>query len=226
MKLNPSQRSTWQNDRCAATCFTIVERKLMTLSKSWPLRNLGVLALIALATVYAVGAEPPSEPLAPEQSAGKANEGEAEVPQAKVNSPGIESARKQARLMHGIYSATLDVMHHHYFHENKAILPARAMEDIFAELAEESKIKANWISVNTAAMSVHHEPKTDFEIKAAVELRTGKDAYEAVEKGYYYRAAPIALGAGCVSCHTGFFSPPGKTPRMAGLVIGIPVSEE
>ena len=164
-----------------------------------------------------MGAEPAAEPLSTEQPSVKANEG---------NSLRIESARKQARLMHEIYSATLEVMHHHYFHENKAILPARAMEDIFAELAEESKIRANWISVNTNAMSVHHEPKTDFEMKAAAELRTGKDAYEAVEKGYYYRAGPIALGAGCVSCHTGFFSPPGKTPRMAGLVIGIPINDE
>jgi hypothetical protein len=198
----------------------------MMFSQRWSHRNLGSLALIALAAVFAVGAEPEAEPLATEQRVVNANEGKAEVPTPEVNSAGIESARKQARLMHEIYSATLDVMHHHYFHENKAILPARAMEDIFAELAEDSKIKANWISVNTNAMSVHHEPKTEFEIRAAGELRTGKDAYEVVEKGYYFRAGPIALGAGCVSCHTGFFSPPGKTPRMAGLVIGIPLGDE
>ena len=153
-------------------------------------------------------------------------ESEDSKPNEDVERLTVSAAKERAKLLHNVYSATLDTLHHHYFHANKSVLPARAMEDIFETLDEESKIKANWISVNTNAMSVHHEPDTDFEKKAARALSRGSEDYERIENGYYYRAGPIALGAGCVSCHTGFFSGQSKTPRMAGLVIGIPVETE
>jgi hypothetical protein len=197
----------------------------MKLSKQWSTRHLNAIALVALVATYAVAAEPSTD-----KPQGKVEESKnvavAEQPANADDSPALVAAKKQARLMHDIYSATLDSMHHHYFHENKSILPARAMEDIFDELSETSKLKSNWIAVNTNAMSVNHEPKTDFEIKAAAALRTGQEKYEAVENGYYFRAGPISLGAGCVSCHTGFFSAQPKTPRLAGLIIGIPLEEK
>jgi hypothetical protein len=135
-------------------------------------------------------------------------------------------ARDRARLMHDIYASTLEAMHHHFFRRDRAVLPARAMEDIFADIDKQSKIKARWIAVNTPAMSVDHEPQTDFEKKAAAELSAGKGEYVRVEGGYYRRAAPIPLDAGCVSCHTRFTGATAKTPRFAGLVISIPVSEK
>ncbi|HTN73904.1 MAG TPA: DUF3365 domain-containing protein [Pirellulaceae bacterium] len=138
----------------------------------------------------------------------------------------VAIARDRAKLMHQVYASTLEVMHDRYFHDERAIVPARALEDVFVEISKQSKIKARWISVNTKPMSLHHEPKSDFEKQAATELGAGKGEFERVEKGFYLRAAPIPLTSGCVSCHTGFFAGPPKTPRFAGLVISVPVDEE
>ena len=137
----------------------------------------------------------------------------------------VAAARERAKLLHDIYSTTLEVMHRHYFRAERAVLPARAMEDVFADMARLSKDSARWIAVNTKAMSVQHEPKTDFERKAAAELATGKESYERVEDGVYQRASSIPLGSSCVGCHTKHFSGPIKSPRFAGLVIAIPLSD-
>jgi len=138
----------------------------------------------------------------------------------------VAEARERAQLMHNIYAATLDVMHHHFFRRERAVLPARAMEDIFAQMDKQSNIKAGWISVNTKAMSINHEPKNEFEKKAAKAIADGKGEFELVENGFYHRATAIPLGAGCVNCHTGFFSKIPNTQRFAGLVISVPVNKE
>jgi hypothetical protein len=138
----------------------------------------------------------------------------------------VATARANAKIMHIVYAATLDAMHHHYFRRERAVLPARALEDVFADVEVESNVKAKWISVNTKAMSIHHEPKSAFEKKAAAAISAGKGEFELVEDGMYYRAAAIPLGAGCVNCHTGFFAKESKTPRFAGLVISIPVAKD
>lgn len=138
----------------------------------------------------------------------------------------LASAKAQALLMHHIYASTLDAMHHHYFHANKTTLPARAMEDVFADVARETQFTAHWISVNTKAMSVDHEPESEFEKQAAAELSRGKSEFTAVENGYYRRAGAIPLTAGCVSCHMRTLMAPPKTPRFAGLIISIPVLEK
>jgi len=138
----------------------------------------------------------------------------------------VTAARQQAKLMHNIYASTLDTMHHHFFRRDRAVLPARALEDVFADMEKLSKVKAKWISVNTKAMSVDHEPKSEFEKKAAEAIAAGKEEFERVEDGYYHRAGAIPLGSGCISCHTGFFSKAPNTPRFAGLVISVPVSRD
>jgi hypothetical protein len=154
-----------------------------------------------------------------------AGKDEAAAPAAGNRVP-VAVARDRAKLMHGIYGATLESVHHHYFRRDRAVLPARALEDVFAEIDRQSDIKTRWIAVNTPAMSITHEPQTAFEKKAAEELAAGKPEYVAVEKGFYHRAGPIPLGVGCVGCHTKFFTEPPKTPRFAGLVISIPVTDE
>ena len=135
----------------------------------------------------------------------------------------VAVARERAKLLHDIYSTTLDVIHRHYFRPERAVLPARAMEDVFDDMAQLSGDKAQWISVNTKAMSIQHTPTTPFEKKAAAELSAGKDEYEAVENGVYQRAGVIPLRGSCVGCHTKHFSGPFKSPRLAGLVISIPL---
>lgn len=138
----------------------------------------------------------------------------------------IAVARDRALLMHQIYTTTLEVMHDRYFHADRSVVPARAMEDVFENLERETGSKANWISVNLKAMSINHDPSTEFEKLAARALGKGEPAYEAVDNGIYRRATPIPLHGGCVSCHAGFNPKPSKTPKMAGLVISIPVTEE
>jgi hypothetical protein len=138
----------------------------------------------------------------------------------------LDVARDRARLMHTIYATTLEVIHDRYFHGPRAIVPARAMEDVFGSLDRELNVGSRWISVNTRAMSITHEPKTELDKKAAAELAAGKAEYELVEDGQYYRAAPIVLGGSCISCHDGFFRSPPKTPRFAGLIVTIPLKPE
>jgi len=99
------------------------------------------------------------------------------------------------------------------------------MEDVFSAVAEETKSHARWIAVNTKAMSVDHEPESDFERQAAVAISGGKTDYAAVDKGFYRHARAIPLTGGCLGCHVGFGAP-SKIPRFAGLVISIPVHEE
>lgn len=147
----------------------------------------------------------------------------APAPEHRVS---LDVARDRAKLMHNIYATTLEVLHHRYFHGERAMVPARAMEDIFAELDRQMNVRSRWISVNTRAMSLTHEPKSELDKRAAAELATGKEAFELIENGQYYRAAPIALGAGCVSCHDGFFRSPPKSPRFAGLIVTIPLAQE
>lgn len=136
----------------------------------------------------------------------------------------VEVARDRARLMHDIYTATLDVMHHRYFHREKSVVPARAMEDVFDEMKLNSKSEARWIAVNLRAMSIDHEPETEFEKHAVREIVAGKSDVETIEGGYFRRATVIPLHDGCISCHEGTFRQPTKTPKFAGLVISIPVT--
>ena len=138
----------------------------------------------------------------------------------------VETARDRARLMHEIYSATLDVMHRRYFHGDRAVVPARAMEDVFAEIKRQSDIKARWISVNMKAMSIDHEPDGEFEKRAAKEIAGGKQDVETIEDGYFRRATAIRLKSGCITCHGGFFQGQEKTPKFAALLISVPVNSE
>lgn len=156
-------------------------------------------------------AAPKSEPTAEEKKV-------AGVPRAV--------ARDRAKLMHSIYSTTLGVMHDRYFHADRSIVPARAMEDVFSEIEQETGSKANWISVNLKAMSINHEPSTDFEKRAAKEIATGESEVETTEDGYYRRATAIPMTGGCISCHAGVFNQSVKSRKFAALVISIPVEPE
>ena len=138
----------------------------------------------------------------------------------------IAVARDRAKLMHDIYTTPLDVMHDRYFHADRAVVPARAMEDVFSAMEEQTGSKANWISVNLKAMSINHEPQTDFEKRAAREIVAGETEIEVIEDGFYRRASAVPMTGGCLSCHAGFFNQPSKVPKYTGLVISIPIIPE
>ncbi|MCA9267653.1 MAG: DUF3365 domain-containing protein [Planctomycetales bacterium] len=137
----------------------------------------------------------------------------------------VEVARDRAKIMHEVYVATLDAVHHHYFRGERAVVPARAMEDVFDAVKQGSNIEARWISVSLKPMSITHEPKSDFEKKAAQEIAAGKPHYEEIADGVYRRAGAIPMENSCISCHVGFFNKPGTSPKFAGLVISMPVHD-
>ena len=137
-----------------------------------------------------------------------------------------EVAEDRAKLMHKIYAATLDVMHDRYFHGDRAIVPARAMEDVFSEMQRQSEVQARWIAVNLKPMSLDHEAESDFEKRAKKEIAGGKKEVDVVEGGFYRRAEAIPLTSNCISCHAGLFRTAPKKPRFAALVISIPVRED
>lgn len=138
----------------------------------------------------------------------------------------VELARDRAQLLHRMSLATLDSMHLYYFSANRAVLPARAMEDVFAEMADDADIEMRWISVNAPAMSVDHEPDGEFEKQAAAAIAAGKSVYEVVEPGRYRRVGAVPLAEGCVSCHVGFSVSATSKPRFAGLVISMPIAAD
>jgi len=138
----------------------------------------------------------------------------------------VAVARDRAKLLHQVYASTLRVMHQRYFHGDNAAVPARAMEDVFSEIAWRSKVEAKWISANLQPMGVNHEPRSEFEKQAAKEISAGKEEFETVEKGNYRRAGSIPLSSGCIKCHAGFLGTAPKTPRYAGLVISVPITKD
>lgn len=139
-----------------------------------------------------------------------------------AESAALPAARQQARLAHQIYAASLDVIHERYFRDDRSTVPARALEDVFSEVARQTRIDARWIGVNARTMSINHEPKDDFEKAAAKAIAGGKREYEAVENGVYRRAEAVPLAVGCLTCHGSFGMVP-KTPRFAALVVKMPL---
>lgn len=174
--------------------------------------------------------KPSDRPIESAKSSVATNEGAEEsgvsAPEKDTHRVPISVARDRARLMHSIYSTTLGVMHDRYFHADRSIVPARAMEDVFSGIEQETGSKANWISVNLKAMSINHEPSTEFEKRAAKEIATGESEVETTEDGYYRRATAIPMTGGCISCHAGVFSQPAKSRKFAALIVSIPVTDE
>jgi predicted small secreted protein len=135
----------------------------------------------------------------------------------------LASARERAETAHVIYAATLEMLHRHYFRRGQAVLPAKGLEEVFAEVADQTKVAGSWIAVNTKPMSVHHTPKTDFEKRAAAAIAAGQERFEELDADTLRIARPIPLGEGCVSCHDGMFRSRSKSPLVAGLIVAVPL---
>jgi hypothetical protein len=136
----------------------------------------------------------------------------------------VNVARQRAIAAQDVYAATLRMLHRRYFHKDKAVLPARAMQDIFDDIESESKVKAQWISASLKPMSIDHTPETKFEKQAAKEIAAGTPHLEIVEDGYYRRAIAIPLTGGCLGCHEGMFQNTGRK-KFAGLVVSMPIQD-
>lgn len=182
---------------------------------------LGLAAVLCLSFVSAEDAKPKGKaPSTSEPGVAEAETAEATEAIPRVS---LEVARDRARLMYDIYSATLHTMHQRYFHGDRAVIPARAMQDVFKEMERKNHSQSRWISASLNPMSLDHEPKTKFEKHAAKKIAKGEDFVETIDNGYYRRAGSISLGGGCVNCHAGFFRGTSGAAQFAGLVISIPV---
>ncbi len=158
----------------------------------------------------------------PGPSEGSQPAGSALVGDGKLS---IDVARERATVTQDIYAATLRMLHQRYFHQDKRVLPARAMQDIFDDIENQSSIKARWISASLKPMSIDHTPESDFEKKAAKEIAAGTPHLEVVEGGYYRRAIAIPLTSGCLGCHEGLFQNNGRK-KFAALVVSMPFQND
>src|SRR5690606_5086182 len=144
--------------------------------------------------------------------------------QAAVERVSVDEARGRARMLHGVYENSLHTMHRWYFDEDeKHIIPARALLEVFKESDAGSGRTTRWLAINTEAMNIDHEAKTEFDKKAVEALSAGKEEYEAVEDGVYRRAGAITLRAGCMKCHVSALTKQIKNERVAAIVVSMPV---
>jgi hypothetical protein len=171
----------------------------------------------ATASLISITSHLPAAPPAADGAAESEADAAARVP--------LEKARERAKLAGEIYTASLHMLHHHYFLREKSVVPARAMEDLFDQIRRDSHVTARWIAVNAKAMSIDHEPQTEFEKNAAQALTKGQESFELVEDGKYRVATPIPLRGGCMHCH-GSFGGQSKIKHFAGLIIEIPTKPE
>ncbi|HRX80273.1 MAG TPA: DUF3365 domain-containing protein [Pirellulaceae bacterium] len=148
---------------------------------------------------------------------------EAKTPVAELT---VDEARRQAKLLHSTYESTLHTVHREYFQEGgRTPIPARVLEDIFYWVDEETQGETRWIAVNTEAMSIDHNPESEFEKQAAKVLATGEEEFEQIDDGMYRRAGAITLFASCLKCHESSLTQLRTKRRVAGLVINIPVKQ-
>jgi len=134
--------------------------------------------------------------------------------------PTVAEARGRAKLLHESTHATLQIVHHEYFREEKGIsIPAATLKRVFRELAVRQKVELRWLAVNAQAMNVDHNPRNDFERQAVQALVAGKEDFEKVEEGVYRHVGVITLTSDCLKCHL-----PNRTStkdRAAALVISM-----
>ncbi|MBI1312846.1 hypothetical protein GC176_16275 [bacterium] len=188
------------------------------------LSGLGVL----LATSVLLGEPQKTPPSANEAAKTQTAESQADNEQPEENQRvTVPEARRQAKLLHDTYVATLHTVHRTYFDENsRDVIPARALESVFREIDHETGGQTRWIAVNTPAMNIDHKPKPGFEKDAARQLAKGDREFERIENGVYHRAGAVSLFAGCTKCHLSGIRPQQGVRSVAGLVISVPVKAE
>ena len=139
--------------------------------------------------------------------------------------PTMEEARARARLLHETIHGALQVMHRDFFHEDEKLrIPSRSLEDVFVELTRSHNVELRWLAVNTDAMNIDHNPKTEFEKYAVKALSSGEEEFELGANNIYRFAGTIRLSSVCLKCHV-----PNRTStkdRAAALVISMPLKNE
>jgi len=179
---------------------------------------LGVLAVFALTTALRGEAQ---------DSAPAAQDTDSAADKREVERLTVAEARRQAKVLHEVYVATLHTVHRTYFDEDsRDTIPARAMENVFRDVDRETGGETRWIAVNTPAMNIDHKPKAGFEKDAVRQLAKGEREFERIKDGVYQRAGAVSLFAGCTKCHLSGIRPQQNVRSVAGLVISIPVKAD
>lgn len=137
----------------------------------------------------------------------------------------VGEARGRAQLLHEALHGALQVMHRDLFREDEKLpIPSRSLEDVFEELTSSFGVELRWLAVNTDAMNVDHNPRTDFEKAAAKAIASGQAAFEEHDAEVYRHAGLIRLSSQCLKCHV----PNRKSTedRAAGLIITVPLKHK
>ena len=116
-------------------------------------------------------------------------------------------------------------MHRDFFRKEESTrIPSRSLEDVFETLEKEQQINLHWLAVDTKAMSIDHEAKTEIEKEAVEHLKKREGDFEKAFETQFVFAGSIRLSAVCLSCHL-----PGRSSnddRFAGLMISLPIREQ
>ncbi len=136
--------------------------------------------------------------------------------------PTQSEARVRAELLHEAFHATLQIVHHQYFHEDEATaIPAATLKAVFREMERRHGVEIRWLAVNAQPMNVDHEPRTPSEKEAAKALSAGQNAHEYFDdQGRYVRVGAVLLQSECLKCHLPTRN--SVKDRLAGLLIALP----
>lgn len=154
---------------------------------------------------------------------GRAGDPETEEPTGgRADLPtSAEEARGRARILHETIHGALQVMHRDFFGDDEELnLPSQSLEDVFKELARSWSVEIRWLGIN-ATKDVDHEPRDDFEKRAAEAILKGATEYADVERGKYRHVGAIKIQNECLKCHVPYRT--SLEDRVAGLAISIPL---
>lgn len=145
------------------------------------------------------------------------------VDSLKPTSVSVEAARVIAATLHDAMHSALQVTHDRYYREDEGLMiPAAALQEVFADIKSERNITLRWLVVEGQAMNIDHEAQDDFEKSAVKALISGKTFLDDTTPTTYRRAAPITLSNHCLKCHV----PDRRSTRdrKAGLIVSIPIT--
>ena len=115
-------------------------------------------------------------------------------------------------------------MHRDLFREDEGFtLPARSLDDVFAEMKRVHGVEMAWLAVDAKPMDVDHEANDEFEKQAVKAIAAGAEEYGAVEGDRYRHAGRIRLASECLKCHL-----PNRTStddRSAAVTINLAVQK-
>ena len=136
----------------------------------------------------------------------------------KARDVNIVHARRLASILFESVHGSLQVMHRDLFREDESVkIPSRSLEDVFSVLNRKHKVELRWLSVDTQAMNIDHEPSSEFEKEVVRHLRTQESNFESVEGNQFHFAGRIRLSTTCLSCHVPRRSD--NDDRFAGLLM-------